>query len=109
MVTQTAAVCIAKHRSDEALRESEERSRTVVEFFPECVAVSVDDRLVFVNPAGLKLVGLAGPEGRAKLIGHPVFDFMPAAQHKLTREKRREGLQSGGAGPLIQGSMVRPD
>ena len=48
MVTQTAAVCIAKHRSEEALRESEERYRTVVEFFPECVAVSVDDRLVYV-------------------------------------------------------------
>src|SRR6185503_16359642 len=44
MVTQTAAVCIAKHRADEALRESEEQFRAVVEFSPECVAVAVEDR-----------------------------------------------------------------
>jgi PAS domain S-box-containing protein len=95
--------------AEQALRESEERYRTVVEFFPECVAVSVDDRLVYVNPAGLKLVGLEGPEGQAKLIGHSVYDFMPAAQHEFIREERREVLQRGVAGPLIQGSMMRPD
>src|SRR5207247_845154 len=81
----------------------------VVEFFPECVAVSVDDRLVYVNPAGLKLLGAEGPEGRAKLIGRPVYDFMPAALRDFIREKRRDVLQRGVAGPLIQGSMIRPD
>jgi PAS domain S-box-containing protein len=109
MATQTAAVCIDKHRADQALRESEERYRTVVEFFPECVAVSVDDRLVYVNPAGVKLIGAEGPESRAKLIGRPVYDFMPAALRDFVREKRREVLQGGVAGPLIQGSMIRPD
>src|SRR5262249_21004625 len=109
MATQTAAVCISKCRSDQALRESEQRYRTVVEFFPECVAVSVDDRLVYVNPAGLKLVGLEGSEGLGKLIGHSVYDFMPVAQHDFIKESRREVLQGGGVGPLIQGSMVRPD
>ena len=98
-----------RKRAEEALRESEERYRTVVEFFPECVAVSVDDRLVYVNPAGLKLVGLEGPEGRAKLIGRPVYDFMPAAQREFIREERRDVLQRGVPGPIIQGSMIRPD
>ncbi|HZF73234.1 MAG TPA: PAS domain S-box protein, partial [Gemmatimonadaceae bacterium] len=98
-----------RKRAEQALRESEERYRTVVEFFPECVAVSVDDRLVYVNPAGLKLVGLEGPEGRAKLIGRSVYDFMPAGQHDFIREERRDVLQRGVPGPIIQGSMVRPD
>src|SRR5213075_1012596 len=109
MVTQTAAVCIAKHRTDLALRESEERYRTVVEFFPECVAVSVDDHLVYVNPAGAKLVGAGGPEGQAKLIGRPVYDFMPAALRDVVREKRSDVLEHGVAGPLIQGTMVFPN
>jgi PAS domain S-box-containing protein len=98
-----------RKRAEAALRESEERYRTVVEFFPECVAVSVDDRLVYVNPAGLKLVGLEGPEGRAKLIGRSVYDFMPAAQHGFIREGRRDVLRRGVTGPIIQGSMLRPD
>src|SRR5207249_10726864 len=98
-----------RKRAEQALRESEERYRTVVEFFPECVAVSVDDRLVYVNPAGLKLVGLEGPDGRAKLIGRPVYDFMPPAQHEFIREERREVSQRGVPGPTIQGSMVSPD
>ena len=109
MVTQTAAVCISKDRSDQALRESEHRYRTVVEFFPECVAVSVDDQLVYLNPAGAKLVGAEGPEGRSKLIGRPVYDFMPAALRDVVRGLRRDVLQRGVPGPLIQGSMVRPD
>lgn len=109
MATQSAAVCIAKHRSDQALRESEERYRTVVEFFPECVAVSVDDRLVYVNPAGARLVGAAGPDGPARLLGRLIFDFIPAGLHERIREQRRGVLERGVVGPVIQGSIVRPD
>src|SRR5439155_15513019 len=57
MVTQTAAVCIAKHRSDQALRESETRLRLLADASFEGIGVAVDDRLVYVNPAGLKLLG----------------------------------------------------
>src|SRR5213075_399504 len=38
VATHTAAVCIAKHRADDALRESEERFRAAVEFSPDSVA-----------------------------------------------------------------------
>src|SRR5262249_21808949 len=54
MVGDAIAGVVERKRTEEALRESEEQYRAVVEFSPECIAVSVDDRLVYVNPAGAR-------------------------------------------------------
>lgn len=106
MVTDTATVCIAKHRADEALRESEEQFRTVVEYSPECIAVSVDDRLVYVNSAGVKMFGA---NDSTQLLGRSVYDFGPPELHGLARERRRAVLQSGKASPPLVSPLIRLD
>ena len=109
VATRTAAVCIAKHLAEQALRESEERYRALVEFSPDCVAVSVDDRLVYLNPAGAKLMRAEKPEVLAKLIGRSVYDFIAPATHEFVRNHRRDVLEQNVAGPIMEGSLLRTD
>jgi PAS domain S-box-containing protein len=106
MATDTAAVCIAKHRADEALRESEEQFRAVVEFSPECIAVAVQDHVVYLNPAAARLIGAEDP---AKVIGRSVYDFSPVEIHELMKERRRAVLASGIAATPMVAPMVRLD
>ena len=98
-----------RKQAEQALRESEERYRAVVEFSPECVAISVEDRLVYLNPAGAKLIGAKGAEDRAKLIGRSVYEFVPATVHELARERRREVLESGIVAPPMESALLRHD
>jgi PAS domain S-box-containing protein len=106
VATHTAAVCIAKHRADDALRESEERFRAAVEFSPDSVAVAVNEQVVYVNPAGAKLIGA---ENSQELLGRSVYDFVPVELHAAMRERRHQVLQHGVSAPPIEMPIRRLD
>lgn len=57
-----------------ALHESEERYRNLVNTAPITISVISDDRVVYLNPAGLKLLGA---ESIYEVMGRPVDDFVP--------------------------------
>src|ERR1700716_2927859 len=60
--------------SAEALRESEERFRAIVETTPECVkVVAPDGTLLLMNEAGLAMVGAAAP---GDVTGRSVYDLI---------------------------------
>jgi PAS domain S-box-containing protein len=46
-----------RRRAEEALRESEERYRRLIELSPDAVFVHDGTRIIFVNPAGMQLLG----------------------------------------------------
>jgi two-component system sporulation sensor kinase A len=48
---------LERDRAEEALRESEERYRQLIEMSPEIILVEQDGRIVFSNAAGLRLLG----------------------------------------------------
>jgi len=58
----------------QALRESEERYQRLVELSPDAIVVHVENRIVFINTAGVKLLGATS---REQLIGLPVLRFVP--------------------------------
>lgn len=58
---------------EEALRQSEERYRKLVELSPSAIAVHIEDRIVFANKMAAKLVGADSPE---ELIGRSIFHFV---------------------------------
>lgn len=73
-----AVVCFhditERKQAEEALRASEARLRTVVESEPECVkVVSVDGRLLDMNPAGLRMVEAAD---LGSVIGRPILHLI---------------------------------
>ncbi len=89
----------------ERLRESEERYRTVVEFSPECLVIWVEDRLVYINPAGEKLIG-----ARAEtLMGRSLYEFLPGKIHELIRGRRQLLVNEGVIPPLIDTDIIRAD
>ncbi|MBK8129211.1 MAG: PAS domain S-box protein [bacterium] len=69
------------------LRESEARYRQLLDVAPVGVAVHVDGKVVFTNPAGARLLGAASPD---KLIGRPIAtvihpDNLPQAAVRIQR------------------------
>ena len=57
--------------SQKALRESEERFRSVVESAPEAIFIQIKGAFAYLNPAAVSLFGASDP---AQLLGTPVLD-----------------------------------
>src|SRR5437870_1123199 len=53
---------VQRRLAEEALLTSEERYRSLVELSPDALFVQSEDKLVFINLAGVKLFGAAKPE-----------------------------------------------
>ena len=72
--------------AEEALKESEERYRCLVEFSPDTIAVHSEGKFVYINAAGMKLLGAASPE---EIIGKSIFDFVhPDTGNRQARVRR---------------------
>ena len=106
----------ARVRAEEALRQSEERYRSLAEISPDAILVHQDGRIVYANPAALRLVGttrytdIAGkplmdfihPELRDLVISNIQSDFQ--GEHTLTAEVRM--LRLDGQSVIVEGSGV---
>lgn len=77
-----------------ALQETEERYRRVVETSPSAILVDCDNHLVFVNPAGHRLLGA---ELTGQLLGKPLIEFV----HPDSRQKIQQHIES-----LYQGAQT---
>ena len=87
-------------------RLAPERRRAAVEFSPDSVGVAVDERLVYLNPAGARLLGA---ENASELLGHSVYDFMPLELHEMMRERRQQVLARGVSAPQLEFPLRRLD
>jgi PAS domain S-box-containing protein len=92
--------------AEEALRESEERYRRLVELSPETIIVHSEGKLVYINAAGTKLFGAASPE---EVSGKPILDFVHP-DYLETVKARIKQLQVGGSQTdLIEEKLIRLD
>jgi PAS domain S-box-containing protein len=73
--------------AEERLRESEQRYRKLVEMFPDAVIVHQCRRIVFANPAALRLLGASGPEA---LLGRDVVDHVHPEEQTAIRARIEE-------------------
>lgn len=96
----------ARKRAEEALRESEERFRTLVEYLPDAIALNVDGRVAFCNPACVRLFGAAGPEG---LIGKTLFDLHPPERHDAVRVRIEAQRAIDEPAPGVEDEVLRLD
>lgn len=63
----------------EALLESEERWRNLIEYHPDPISISQNGEFMYVNSAALDLLGATSPE---QIVGRPIADFV----HVSSRE-----------------------
>lgn len=94
-----------RRQADQALRESEERYRRLVESSPEATCICAAGHLVYVNPACVKLFGAQSP---LELIGKPYIDFVDPNYRELVSEHLRQ-CQMGAEGPLLENRVRRFD
>jgi len=64
----------ARNAAEAALRESEQRYRTLVDWSPEALSVHRDGKVLFVNPAAVELLGA---ESADELIGRESLEVIP--------------------------------
>ena len=62
-----------RRRSDEALRQSEDRYRRLVDLSPDAVFIVQAGRVLLVNPAGVRLIGA---RDASEVVGKPVFELI---------------------------------
>ncbi len=81
----------ARRQAQEALRESEERYRTLADLSPDSILVNTEGRFVYANAAACDLLHAPSIES---IIGHSPFDFIEPDQHGQVRERIARVLQS---------------
>ncbi len=90
--------------AEQALRDSEERYRRLVETSPDGIFVHQDGRVVFANAAAARLLGAPSP---AELIGTPIAEFIhPSVIDEVRSRLRRLGEGAENVPPLDQ-TLVR--
>jgi PAS domain S-box-containing protein len=98
---------IAQHKqTTDTLRESEERYRRLVEVAFEAIAIRCEGKIVYINPAGAKLLGANNP---GELIGRPFLDFVHPDYWEIVHT-RAQGAQEDGLGqPLTEEKLISLD
>jgi PAS domain S-box-containing protein len=95
-----------RRRAEQALRESEERYRRLVELSPDGIAIHRDGRIVFCNVTGARMLGYALAE---EVVGRPVLEFVQEEYRDLVERRVRGALAEGRSQPPIEEKFVRAD
>jgi PAS domain S-box-containing protein len=95
-----------QRRSEEALRASEARYRALVESSPDGIGIHQDGRVVFINPAGARLLGAQGPD---ELVGKPAMDLLHPDYREVVRERIQRSLAEGQPAPPLMEKFIRLD
>jgi PAS domain S-box-containing protein len=91
---------------NDALAESEERFRRLVEALPDALYVHSEGRIVFVNPFGMRLVGAQQPE---QLVGKAILEIIHPDFRELIRRRIQHCYQTGTASPAMEVVLVALD
>jgi PAS domain S-box-containing protein len=93
-------------KQQEALTQSEQRYRDLVELSPEAILVHREGRYVYANPAAIRLFGAEHPED---LEGRSVLDLMSPEQRTAVADRIRQILEQGVTAPLVERKILRLD
>ena len=85
---------IGNKLTEEELKKTEERYRNLVELSPDMIALLNQGKYIYVNPAGIKMLGASGP---GDLIGRSVFEiihpeFLPMAWERIKQLEQGRGV-----------------
>jgi two-component system sporulation sensor kinase A len=73
-----------KMRTEETLRENDKRYHRWIKLLPEPIFVHTSGNIIYVNNAGIKLVGAKEQE---EVIGMSIFDFIHPDDHDVVRKR----------------------
>ena len=97
---------LQRKRAEEALLNSEERYRSLVELSPDALFVQSGDKIVFINSAGAKLFGA---RSSAELVGKSVPEMFPPSYWKQVEKRLAKMCEEGKPVPFGEQKMLRLD
>jgi PAS domain S-box-containing protein len=92
--------------AEDALRDSEDRYRRLVDFSPDAILVSDKEKFLFANKAA---AALYGADDTDDLVGRRWSDFVHEDSYVAVDERVRKLTQSGEAAQLREARIVRVD
>jgi diguanylate cyclase (GGDEF)-like protein/PAS domain S-box-containing protein len=95
-----------RNRTETALKESEERFRTLIEWSPEPVLVIRGGKLRYANPAALAMFGAKSGED---LIGKPFLELVHPDFHQVVLDRIKKISEGGTAAPMLEEKFLRLD
>ena len=94
-----------RKRAERDLRESEDRYRDLVEALPDAIFVIAQERVAFVNPSAVKLLGAQRPE---QIVGKQLSEIVHPASLASVR-RRIQDSQAGVASSPMEHVLVALD
>jgi PAS domain S-box-containing protein len=88
------------------LRDTIKRYRALVELSPDIIILVCEDKIAFINSAGVKFFGAALPE---ELIGRSIWTIVPAELHSGVRTRMANLLETKGVNPYSEYTLRKPD
>ncbi len=88
------------------IRESEERYRKLFDFSPEPIIVHRDSKVLFINSAGVELLGA---QNQDEIIGREIFDFIHPDFHSEVKERVEQLLSGVEKLSVVQEKFVKID
>jgi PAS domain S-box-containing protein len=102
-----SGVDITKRKlTEQKLQESEERYRKLVEFLPKMIGVHVNQRWVYMNPAGMNLLGA---RHEREILGTEVLEIISPEFREIARSRVEQAQKTGLPTPEIQEKFIRLD
>ncbi len=94
-----------RKQAEQALQESEERYRRLVEISPDVILIHQEGRIVFLNPAALTMLGVTDPR---EILGKAILDMIhPDFRDDVRRNIGRD--LEGEMTPPTEVEMIRAD
>jgi PAS domain S-box-containing protein len=87
----------AYQQADTALQENEERYRALVEWSPEAMIVHSNEKVLFVNPAAIRMFGATSG---GDLVGKRVLDLVHRDFHEIALSRLKSPIDNGGVTPM---------
>jgi PAS domain S-box-containing protein len=84
LLARQAADLLERKQAEENFRESEERFRHIVELSPDAIFVQTNEKIVFINPAGMRMFGA---EYLDQIIGQNNLDLVPPDYKPAVKER----------------------
>jgi PAS domain S-box-containing protein len=95
-----------RREAETALRESEEKYRRLVEFFPDGIFIHRNGRIVFVNQTAVRTLRMSSADD---LIGKSVMSFVHPEYQGLARDRIARLAEARTQVPIVEEKFIRAD
>jgi PAS domain S-box-containing protein len=95
---------VQRRHAEAALQTSEERYRSLVELSPDALFVQSEEKIVFINSAGVRLLGASNA---SELVGRPVREIIHPSYWRMVQQRLAKLSETGKPVPFLEHKMMR--